>query len=317
MRFAAGARREESDLPLAAWMFIFWGSVASAFLLFLLPAPWCWLMLAGIVPLIHGSHDVLHRGPSGGVVQRLHQGAAETLGYAVQGMNMEIVRPSHLYHHKTGRGDESFMPDLHWSTRRLYGHVQYYANLLVLPALSCQVLGFARLVMSPRRLVPKFPESVPKTIGVPYLRNQLAVVAFIAFALSVGGITRAAVYEVVLCVVWSVGQNVAHYGLKGPDSSTDRVCARTYFLPWPLSWLTFGSTSHFLHHADMRIPGGELYREDHIRAAEAAYDITVRRYYGLTPYLRDLLAQFRGPLRESSLDTDWIVPTDDLPGRGA
>jgi fatty acid desaturase len=319
MRALDRTHRAFSAPPRLAWLLIFWGSVASALLFFALPSPWHWLMLLGLVPLIHGSHDVLHMGPAHGLVSRFHRAAAETLGYAVQGMNMEIVRPSHLYHHKTGRGDDSFMPDLEWSARRLYGHVRYYANLLFLPAVAVQILGFARLAMGPRRLAPNFPESIPEKVGVAYVRNQLAVVAFMTYALWFGGLGRAVVFEAVLCIVWSLGQNVAHYGLRGPDSSTDRVCARTYLLPWPLNWLTFGSTSHFLHHADMRIPGSELYREDHIQAAESTFGINVRRYYGAGPYFRDLFRQFRGPLRESDLKVDWVESeerVDTVPGRG-
>jgi fatty acid desaturase len=264
-------------------------------------------MLLGIVPLIHGSHDVLHKSSSTHIAGRLHQAVAETLSYAAQGMNMEIVRPSHLSHHRSGRADGGFMPDLHWSARHLYGYVVYYANLLLLPALFHQFAGYARLFVGPHRLSPDFPESMPQKITPAYIRNQAAVTVFVVYALVVGGLIRTAVYETVLCLVWSLGQNVAHYGLRAPDPTTERVCARTYLLPWPLSWLTFGSTSHFLHHADMRVPGAQLYREDHIKAAENAYGITVRRYYGVWPYLRDVAKQFRGPLRGSDLSTEWIA----------
>lgn len=303
-------RSGPSGPPAWAWPIIFWGSVASVILLFVVPTPWCWLMLVALVPLIHGSHDVLHKAPGSSAIRRLHQAMAETLGYALQGMNMEVVRPSHLCHHSAGRAQDGFMPDLYWSARHLYGYVVYYANLLILPATFHQLAGYARLLLPPRWIAPNFPESLPERITPAYLRNQLAVTLFVVYAIAVGGLERAIVYELALCLVWNLGQNVAHYGLSAPSPATDRVCARTYLLPWPLSWLTFGSTSHFLHHADMRIPGEQLYREDRIRAAESAYAIAVHRHYGVWPYLRDVARQFRGPLREHDLSTDWIVRTD-------
>lgn len=299
------------EAPVWVSVCIFWASVVSVIGFFALPDPWCWLGLLAIVPLIHGSHEVLHGTLLSARVRprvaSAHRALAETVGFAVQGMNLELLRPAHLHHHQTGRDDDGFVPDLRWSARRMNALVRYYANLLGLPAAAFQLAGFARLLLPPSRLPFMFPDLMPQRLTGAYIRNQAAVVMFVAYALVVGGTERTLAYELVFCFVWSVQQNVAHYGLRGPDRTTDRVCARTYLLPWPLNWLTFGSTSHFLHHANMRVPGRELYREDNIRTAEVEYGVAVRRCYGLWPYARDLARQFRGPLNERDLTFDWLA----------
>jgi fatty acid desaturase len=294
---------------------IFWASCVCVLGLFLVPTPWCWLCLLAIVPLIHGAHEVLHNSllPRTGRLargRRLHQRTAEAVGFALQGMNIELLRPAHLHHHRFGRHDEGYAPDVGAAKRPLYGTIRYYIALVGLPAAAWQAAGFARLLAPPRLLPFRVPIEFKATLTRRYVGDQVAVAGFFAYAVLAGGVGRLLLYEFTLCFIWSVQQNVAHYGLRGIDRDTDRVCSRTYLLPWPFSWVTFGSTSHFLHHADMGVPGRLLYERSALERAERELLVIVERQRGLRAYLLDLVRQFKGPVDEPELSTSWMVRSE-------
>ncbi|TDU06614.1 hypothetical protein EDD99_5177 [Streptomyces sp. 846.5] len=113
-----------------------------------------------------------------------------------------------------------------------------------------------------------------------------------------------------LCFLWCIQQNIAHYGLTGIDPSTDRVCAHTYYLPKPFSWITYGSTAHFLHHADMSLRASDLYSPEKLGRVEERLRLTIRPKYGITPYVVDIVKQFRGPVAVSDLTLDWVAELD-------
>ena len=278
----------------------------------LLPAPWCWVGLVGLIPVIHGGHDVLH-GMGRADASRwasIHQSMLRLAASASQGMNLELLYGAHIHHHRYGRHDEGYAPDAGspgwWSAAT----ARYYISLVGLPALQWQVAGFARVLAPSRtcRLLQRFDAA--RSISGQFVLNQAAIVVWWGTALAIAGWQRLLVMELALCFVWSVQQNVAHYGIKGIDETTDRLCSRSYYLPWPLNWLTFGSTAHFLHHADMRVPPSQLYDDELLSRAEGELEVLVKREYGLWPYLRDLLRQFKGPVRDCELVTDWLVGCD-------
>lgn len=316
---ASSARFREVNLsPPPGGVFLFWGLVASVLLGFALPGPLGYVLLTAAIPVIYASHEALHETliPRQGPLSRgrtVHNELALTIGFTVQLMNFRLLRPAHLRHHVHGRADQGYAPDVVVGKPSLRQICHYYVTLLGFPAFAWQLTGFVAMLI-PRRLIPfenyiKFEVEKAKT---PFWLVQAAVALFAGYAIAVGGLGKFLIYNVAFCVCWSMLQNVSHYGLVGIDSETDRVCARSYQLPWPFSWLTFGSTFHLAHHVDMKIPGLRLYDERTQRHIEEKLGLCFEVRRGIWPFLRDVFRQFLGPVETGSLSTAWILESNRL-----
>lgn len=273
-----------------------------------LPGYWPVLLaLASIEPIIYGTHEALHA--EDGTVEEpgvYFPKHLATVGMSLQFMNIEILRVAHLFHHRTGRYGDGWAPDVTPGPPTALQKIHYYAGLVFLPAFMWQGACWIR---------PLFPLSrQPHLTGIGYrghagfryLIGQLLVVAYIAYFISSSSLIVFILYWLGFGVLWSLQQNIAHYGLRGFDSATDRVCARTYLLPAPARWITFGSTSHFLHHVDQTLGSEQLNDPEALIRAESHFGIVVVRKVGLAPYIRDILRQFKGPMPAKDLTLEWI-----------
>jgi len=302
------------SVPPLAGIAIFWASCVGFLAAFWLPMPWSWILgVVAIEPILYGSHEALHghfvprHSRLGG---RKHQEIAAVVGTALQGMNLYLLRPAHLHHHRYGRYDDGYAPDVAPTKPTLLNRLHYYVYLIGLPGLLWQGAGFARLLRRPENLPFLAKINFRERLDRRYFVAQGCVIATLAYLIAVGGFAAFAAFEVTFCLLWSVQQNIAHYGLRGVDPETDRVCARSYYLPWPLNWITYGSTAHFLHHADTSVPAWELYDEAPLRRAEDRLGISVVTQYGVWPFLRDAFKQFKGPIRVHDLETTWMQASD-------
>ena len=274
------------------------------------------LTLFAFIPVFYGSHEALHFSlfawrdvnPRVGVI--INEIAC-AIGFALQGMNFRLLRPAHIAHHALGRYEEGYAPDVAGEAPAFTDYVRYYITLLGLPAFQWQAAGFLSLAMPPSRLPISRKIPIAKDHSfIPTAVAQLLVIGFWVYAIAIAGPGRATVYLIAMSILWSLLQNVAHYGLKGFDPATDRVCAHTYILQTPFRYITFGSLSHLAHHVDMHIPGLLLQREDVAQAIEQRLAIKIKPKHGIIAFIIDILRQFRGPLPESALHCSWIQPTE-------
>ena len=291
---------------------VFWGSCALVMLGFWVTHPLSALLLAFIVPVFYGAHEALHdtlipqRGDAS-VARNAHNTLALFVGFGLQTMNFKLLRPGHMQHHIFGRYDEGYAPDVVPGAPRPMQRLHFYLTLLGLPALMWQMAGFASLFTPPKRL--RFDAAIrfdAERSRVPNAVAQLAPILFVAYALWAGGWRKFLVFEVAFCFVWSVLQNVSHYGLRGIDPQTDRVCARTYLLEAPFRLLTFGSTSHLAHHVDMHLPGPYLHHPEVLALIEERLGVQIEVKQGILSFIADVARQFRGPVPEPQLNTSWI-----------
>jgi fatty acid desaturase len=146
---------------------------------------------------------------------------------------------------------------------------------------------------------------------IPFAVVQAFVASVILLFVFDGGVVKFVIFEVAFCFMWSIFQNVAHYGLCGIDPATDRLCARTYILEKPFRVLTFGSFSHFAHHADMQIPGAYLHKIEVLSTLENELGIELEVKRGIWELAADLVRQFKGPLTEAELTSSWIKKLKD------
>ncbi len=304
-----------SDNTAPPWsgVILFFTSVIALLVGFLIPAvvglP---LSILAIVPVIYGSHEALHetliprrRGHS--FFLAILQNVALTFGFALQLMNFRLLRPAHWHHHTFGRYDEGYAPDVLSGKPTIAQSLRYYLSLCGRPALLWQAAGFLAVLVPPRFMPMgrQFHFEREKTT-IPLYVPQIIILLFLAFAIHCGGVWRFAVFEVALIFVWSVLQNVSHYGLKGVDPFTDRVCARSYILERPFHFLTFGSTMHLAHHVDEAIPGLLLQSDEVIASIENRLGVQIVVKRGIVQFLLDVARQFKGPMHESKLTTEWL-----------
>jgi fatty acid desaturase len=269
-------------------------------------------LLSFCIPVFYGTHEAVHETliPRRGLLsfrRGAHNTVALMIGSALQGINFRLLRPAHLYHHRFGRYDDGFAPDIVTGKPSLRDYIAYYLYLCGFPAFQWQIAGFVCL-FAPLDVLP-FSHEInfkQEKSRVPFWVSQLTVIAFFGYAIYFGGWLKFALFGLIFCFLWSVLQNVAHYGLKGFDATTDRVCAYTYLLEWPFKYATFGSTSHLAHHVDMQIPGLYLYEPEILAEIENRIEAEIVVKRGVAAFLRDVLYQFRGPLMEEELTLEWM-----------
>lgn len=303
--------REFYSPPLRG-VILFWFSCAAVLAGFWAPYPMDVVLLAFIIPVFYGAHEALHDTliPQTGTLsrnRRIHNDLALIFGFALQGMNFRLLRPGHIHHHAFGRYDEGYAPDVTPHKPRAQDYLRYYVSLFGLPALAWQMAGFATLVLPPHKL----PFLVNIRFGqerskLPHAVPQLAAAAFVYYGIWMGGWSRFLIFELLFIFIWSMLQNVAHYGLRGFDPQTDRVCARTYFLERPFHFITYGSTAHLAHHVDMHIPGAYLRRPEAVSRVEELIGCRIEIKYGVMAFLADVIRQIKGPLCQDDLNTSWI-----------
>ncbi|WP_433020548.1 fatty acid desaturase [Kribbella sp. CA-294648] len=283
-------------------------SVALLVTALFLPAPWnVVLALVAIEPIIYGTHEALHTENNS---QEDDSIAAPRLvasvGMSLQLLNIEILKFAHLYHHRLGRYGDGWAPDITPSTPTAKQRVRYYASLVLLPALCWQIASLLRPFL-PLRRQPYLREiGYTARVNLRYVVCACMSIAFVGSFIALSGWRAFVVYWLLFCLLWSVQQNIAHYGLKGVDPVTDRLCAHTYYLQWPFSWITYGSTAHFLHHADQTVPAYRLYEHAELQRVEEKYSIAVIPKFGVGHYLADILRQFKGPVPVDKLTLDWV-----------
>ncbi|MGH1552472.1 fatty acid desaturase [Streptomyces sp. L7] len=291
---------------------IFWFAVAVLIASPLTPQ-WLGVILAlcAIEPVIYATHEALHIESNGTEKPDLYAPRViATVGMAFQLQNIEILRLAHLFHHRMGRYGNGWAPDVSLGAPTPSQKLRYYAGLVFLPAFCWQVAGIVRPFLPLKRqpyltqigyhgrVTPRFILAMALTIAYPaYYVAAAGPLAFLRFWIG-------------LCFLWCIQQNIAHYGLTGIDASTDRVCAHTYYLPRPFSWVTYGSTAHFLHHANMGLSASELYSEEELKRVEDRLQLTIRPKCGITPYIADIVRQFHGPVPVANLTLDWVVILD-------
>ncbi len=280
---------------------------------FCLAHPLSYVLLVFVIPVFYGAHEALHDTlvPRTGFMARtrsVHNELAALVGFAIQGMNVNLLRPAHLHHHAFGRYDEGYSPDVVPDRPTLADRVRYYVSLCGLPAIAWQFAGYAVLIAPPSRLPflvnIRFPQPL---LTRRYCIHQLAVILFTVFAIAMGGWLKWLVFQGIFCLAWSLLQNVSHYRLRGNDPITDRVCARTYILERPFRLLTFGSTSHLAHHVDPDTPGLLLHTSQVLAQTERRLGVGVRITRGVFRFGLDVLRQFQGPVPARELETSWAV----------
>ncbi|GAA4536485.1 fatty acid desaturase [Amycolatopsis samaneae] len=291
---------------------MFWGAACALMAAPLLPW-WICLMLAlcAFEVVIYATHEALHIETNGDSSPGLYAPRViATVGMSFQLQNIEILRLAHLFHHRMGRYGDGWAPDVSIGKATFAQRARYYASLTFLPAVAWQVACLIRPVL-PLSAQPYLTHIGYKMrVSLRFMLAWCLVVSYVVYFTYFGGVWTFLAYWVCLCFMWSIQQNIAHYGLTGVDPVTDRVCAHTYYLPRPFSWITYGSTAHFLHHANMQIGAIDLYSTDELKKVEDHLGLTVVPKYGLWPYLGDILRQFRGPVEVSKLTLDWVSRVD-------
>jgi fatty acid desaturase len=266
------------------------------------------LALAAFEPIMYATHEALH----------LEANAAEQpdlaaprvvglVGMALQLQNLDVMRFAHLFHHRMGRYGAGWAPDITPMRPTIKERARYYVGLAILPAIAWQAACLVRLLL-PLSLQPHLTNiGYREKVSAKYLGGMVLTVAFATYFTVVGGAKAFIIYWLAMSCLWCLQQNIAHYGLKGFDPVTDRLCAHTYYLPRPWSWITYGSTAHFLHHADMTIPADRLYDAEELTRVENRLGLTVVAQHGLWPYIRDVLRQWRGPVPVDELSSAWAA----------
>lgn len=304
----AAARHLQLTAPLRGPI-VFWLSFALVILGFAFDGITSYALLLFVVPIFFGSHEALHGtlclSRTRNAASRRCNDIALVAGMAVQFMNPVLLRASHLVHHADGRHGDGYAPDVIAGKPSIWDHVRYYSYLMGVAALLQQASSMLLLIVQPNAL--PFTNYVPvRTRAWTYRNSQLLVIAAATLGIIVGGLSKFAFYECLVCFSWSVLQNAAHYGLRGIDANTERVCARTIVLGEPFHSLTFGATAHLAHHVIAGVPGLRL-REPEVQAyiaQELQLSPLIER--GISRYALAILRQFKGPLSEQDLTTEWI-----------
>lgn len=288
---------------------IFW--VATGLLLGSFLLPWwvgIFVALVAVEPIIYATHEALHVEANRDEDPDLYAPRViAVLGMAFQLQNIEILRLAHLFHHRMGRYGDGWAPDITLARPSVKERIRYYAGLTLVPAVAwqvaCIVRPFLSLALQPYLIKIGYKDRV----NGRYLLAMSLSVLFPAYCIATAGIVQFSVFWLGMSVLWCLQQNIAHYSLRGVDPVTDRVCAHTYYLPRPFSWITYGSTSHFLHHADVSLRATKLYSEYELNRTESRLGVTVIPKYGIWPYLSDIFKQFRGPVPVSDLTLVWAA----------
>lgn len=292
-------------------LFIFWGSIILVSLGFYLKSPWSYTLFVFILPIMFGTHEAIHENflpnSNQNTFKRIHNDIILLVGGSFQIMNFKLLRQAHLKHHALGRYGDGYSPDITTRPPKFIDFMIYYFYLTFIPAFLYQLASFV-LVFVPARYLPfDFKLELHKDKSqIPYFVVQVACLFFLFLSITYGGIQKFFIYETFLVFVWSVLQNSAHYGLKGVNSKTDRVCAHTYILEKPFKALTFGTTSHLAHHVEMDIPCLDLYDRKSLEAIEQKLDVKISIKYGILSFIKDIISQFKGPIHIDNLHTGWI-----------
>lgn len=302
----------------------FWLTLCLSTLGFLVESQWvalvCWVF---IVPLFFGTHEALHGSllPEKGFFargRRTHNMILLWLGYSLQGMNFLLLKPAHLHHHAYGRYAEGYAPDVFPGPVRLRDRVLYYVTLLGLPAVLWQIAGLLCVVI-PLRRIPILVDHrwFKKFRWWQYLLTQVGPVAFFGLMISIAGPCRVLLYEAVFVLIWGLLQNAAHYGIKGYDAASDRVCAYSYYLGPVGRLFTFGATAHLAHHVDMSLPGICLHTLAVETEIEKKIGVKIRKKFGAGSFFGDIFRQLKGPVTLEDLITDWCecAPPESNSGR--
>jgi fatty acid desaturase len=291
---------------------IFWVSCILLTASLVIKHPTSMLLSVFIIPVIFGTHEAIHDTliPKSGLLsngRRFHNFLALLIGCGIQGMNFTLIRPAHLAHHKYGRLDFSYFPEVIEGPRTLKNYVHYYAYLLGVAALAWQITGLAMLFV-PAKLL-----AIHHLIDFKREKNKML---FFAIQFFVGGIwvlayylvgwPKLLTYEIIVCLTWSILQNVGHYGIQGIDKRTDWACAHTFILRPMMRMFTFGSASHLAHHVDPTIPGAYLHTDIVLNAVQKRLGVSIEIRHGNMEYLRGILRQFQGPKVQEELETSWI-----------
>jgi len=288
---------------------LFWGSVGIYLLAPVLCPAWLALLLAlaAFEPIMYASHEALHIETNESPTSDLYAPrTVSTIGMALQLQNIELMKHAHTFHHRMGRYDAGWAPDITATTPTTIQRIRYYAGLTLLPAIAWQAASLIRPFLSLKSQGHLTAIGYRSSVNLRYLAGTAISIGYGTLFVLAQGWVAALLFWASMAFLWSIQQNIAHYGLIGVDAVTDRLCANTYILPRPFSWITYGSTSHFLHHADISVPATSLYSEALLRATEDRLNIRVIRKYGLRPYLADVFAQFRGPVEVDNLSLAWL-----------
>jgi len=290
---------------------IFWTCIGLVSLGFLIHSYWSCLLFIFILPVLFGTHEAIHENiipnRERSIMKRIHNDLVLLVGCSFQIMNYKLLRQAHLKHHALGRYGEGYSPDIIPGQPRMINYIIYYSYLTFIPAILYQVTSFI-LVFVPSKYLPfdyKLDLSKDKSI-LPYFLIQICCLIWLFAFVHFGGIYKFLIFESFLVFIWCILQNSAHYGLKGINRKTDRVCAHTYLLEIPFKLLTFGSTSHLAHHVEMDIPCLDLYDSKTLHDIESKIGVEIFVKYGIISFVRDIFIQFRGPLNADQLHTNWI-----------
>ncbi|HKF73228.1 MAG TPA: fatty acid desaturase [Stellaceae bacterium] len=219
-------------------------------------------------------------------------------------MSWDLVRFGHLIHHDANRHALDRPEVLVPGRSRLAGGFVYFAKLLgghaVISVLSALGVLVPDAVM--RRLIKqdsddpelaKIRSAVLRIFTSAERRGRiaadlLAIAALGAAALWAWG-DAWPVFAASLALRWmalSILDNAAHYGTAIESGRS----ARNTSLPAALQWLVMNQNLHGVHHARPDLDWRKL---------PAAFDRQRARYAG--SWLRQILHQFRGPLRPNEL----------------
>lgn len=287
---------------------IFWFSVCILLASPFLPGPWnVFLALLVIEPIIYGTHEALHAEAHKQKSSSIRwPSITAAVGMCLQLQNIEIMRHAHLFHHRMGRYGDGWAPDITPDRPTPFQRIHYYFALVLLPAITWQIACIIRPFLPLKKQPYLRNIGYSERVTLRFLASWIGTVLFAAYFIQIAGVLSFSLFWLGLCFLWSVQQNIAHYGLKGVDPATDRVCAHTYYLQRPFSWITYGSTSHFLHHADVTLPASSLYEVGQLRKQESHYNITIVPKYGIIRYMVDIARQFKGPVPVHDLTLDWV-----------
>lgn len=285
-------------------------SILAIIFSFLIESNYSCLLWFFLFPLFYGCHAAVHRTliPLSTFNYKKSVMVNEVLlmlGYSLQLMNFQLIRPAHIHHHIKGRHDETSSFDVLSHKPKLIDYIRYYTILLFAPSLYWQIFGFVYLVFPKLKKVSRFNYS-KDTTKIPYWTPQLIIAGFIVFALYFGGIIKFGAFFICLTLMWNLLQNVSHYGLKGYDEFSTAICANTYIVSAFFRLLTYGSLSHVMHHAEMNIPGEYLHKEQLLRDIENKIGYHINKKIGFHYFLFDVFKQLKGPKTVNDLKIEWL-----------
>lgn len=298
-------------------LIIFWCCIFLVSLGFCLHSYWSCLLFVFILPVMFGTHEAIHENiipnSEGNTLKRIHNDLVLLIGCSFQIMNFKLLRQAHLKHHALGRYGEGYSPDIIPGKPRIIDYIIYYSYLTFIPAILYQVTAFILVFIPAKHLPFDYKLELHKDKSpIPYALIQLCCLLCLLSFIYFGGIYKFIIYESFFVFMWCILQNSAHYGLKGINSKTDRVCAYTYILEKPFKVLTFGSTSHLAHHVDMDIPCLDLYNTETLKSIEQKIGVEIAVKHGVISFVKDILIQFKGPLNIDQLHTSWIKSVSSI-----